>query len=159
MESGDYVNPQFPCFLCRILRIDDKKMDYFIMCLSSLLSRTKNCSLASNGARSWCVTERSDLGSPFGRAGCPVRGSLRGSHVPIYAFNHQTEYPLSQPVRLTALPKGEPRALPRQCGKLQFFRRDTYDGRAIIHPRFHKKLPRESGEVVSVIGCCRRFGL
>ena len=65
--------------------------------------------------------ERSDLGSPFGRAGCPVRGSLRGSHVPIYAFNHQTEYPLSQPVRLTALPKGEPRALPRQCDKLQFY--------------------------------------
>ena len=90
------------------------------MCLSALLSRTKNCSLASNGARSWCVTERSDLGSPFGRAGCPVRGSLRGSHVPIYAFNHQTEYPLSQPVRLTALPKGEPRALSRQCDKLQF---------------------------------------
>ena len=29
-------------------------------------------------------------------------------------------YPLSQPVRLTALPKGEPRALPRQCDKLQF---------------------------------------
>ena len=64
--------------------------------------------------------ERSDLGSPYGRAGCPVRGSLRGSHVPIYAFNHHTEYPLSQPVRLTALPKGEPRALPRQCDKLQF---------------------------------------
>ena len=43
--------------------------------------------------------------------------------------------------------------------KLSFFRRDTYDGRAIIHPRFHKKLPRFRGEVVSVIGCCRRFGL
>ena len=55
--------------------------------------------------------ERSDLGSPFGRAGCPERGSLRGSHVPIHVSNHQTEYPLSQPVRLTALPKGEPRAL------------------------------------------------
>ena len=29
-------------------------------------------------------------------------------------------HPLSQPVRLTALPKGEPRALPHQPVKLQF---------------------------------------
>ena len=41
----------------------------------------------------------------------PRRGSLRGSCVPIDAANHQMESPLSQPVRLTALPKGELRAL------------------------------------------------
>ena len=50
----------------------------------------------------------------------PLWGRLRVSRAPIHASNPQTEYPLSQPVRLTALPKGEPRALPRQYGKFQF---------------------------------------
>ena len=52
---------------------------------------------------------RCPLGSPYGGAGCPVRGRLRG---PMWRFSAAMillRYPLSQPVRLTALPKGEPR--------------------------------------------------
>ena len=72
-------------------------------CLSTLFScifaqppqsgaASKNWNLSVSWMEPWCMppgvvsTERSDLGSPFGRAGCPVRGSLRGSHVAITRF-------------------------------------------------------------------------
>ena len=64
----------------------------------------------------------------------PHRGRLRGSRTQFSAPNLQLRYPLSQPVRLTALPKGEPRALPRQCDKLQFSDVTPWQGRIVFSP-------------------------
>ena len=64
-------------------------------------SRQTNCNMAYRNRR--------PLGSPAGGAGCPVRGRLRGQACLISGANILLRYPLSQPVRLTALPKGEPR--------------------------------------------------
>ena len=60
-----------------------------------------NCNLATG--------PDAPLGSPSGGAGCPLRGRLRGPHGLISGAITLLRYPLSQPVRLTALPKGEPR--------------------------------------------------
>ena len=53
-----------------------------------------------------CDSERSDLGSPFGRAGCPVRGSLRGSHVPIGAAQPSNGVPSQSACSADSSPKG-----------------------------------------------------
>ena len=51
-------------------------------------------------------TERSDLGSPFGRAGCPARGSLRGSHVTITRFQTSNVVPSQSACSADSSPKG-----------------------------------------------------
>ena len=66
-----------------------------------ILYKETNCNLATG--------TDAPLGSPAGGAGCPVRGRLRGQACLISGANILLRYPLSQPVRLTALPKGEPR--------------------------------------------------
>ena len=50
--------------------------------------------------------ERSDLGSPFGRAGCPVRGSLRGSGVPMDASQSSNGVPSQSACSADSSPKG-----------------------------------------------------
>ncbi len=50
--------------------------------------------------------ERSDLGSPFGRAGCPARGSLRGSGVTITRFQTANVVPSQSACSADSSPKG-----------------------------------------------------
>ena len=92
------------------------------------------------------VMERSEatLALPLGELAAPCGGGLRGSAFQNTLPNHQTEHPLSQPVRLTALPKGEPRAQ---------FRSPPRPGQDIVsfpppNPQylvsiFHKDFPHE----------------
>ena len=50
--------------------------------------------------------ERSDLGSPFGRAGCPVWGRLRGSGVPMDASQSSNGVPSQSACSADSSPKG-----------------------------------------------------
>ena len=50
--------------------------------------------------------ERSDLGSPFGRAGCPGRGRLRGSRVPMDASQPSNGVPSQSACSADSSPKG-----------------------------------------------------
>ena len=68
----------------------------------------------------WRTGTDAPLGSPSGGAGCPARGRLRGPAWLDSAAMILLRYPLSQPVRLTALPKGEPRGAAILPAKLQF---------------------------------------
>ena len=71
------------------------------LCIWVFLSRKRKCNLTTG--------TDAPLGSPSGGAGCPLRGRLRGPHGLISGAITLLRHPLSQPVRLTALPKGEPR--------------------------------------------------
>ena len=66
---------------CWIIRVNNSPRCWMKNIEGCFLSRVA----MESGSRDRHVAERSALGSPFGRAGCPVRGSLRGSHVPIGA--------------------------------------------------------------------------
>ena len=65
-------------------------------------------------------TERSDLGSPFGRADCPVWGSLRGSHVPMDASQPSNGVPSQSACSADSSPIGRAKvaSLRTFCGFL-----------------------------------------
>ena len=78
--------------------------------------RRGNCNRAYTGIDA-------PLGSPSGGAGCPVRGRLRGPAWRIFAVIILLWHPLSQPVRLTALPKGEPRGAAVSARQITFWQK------------------------------------
>ena len=70
-----------------------------------------------------CV-ERSDLGSPYGRAGCPERGSLRGCRtIEIHLF--LTAVPSQSACSADSSPKGRAKGAAAPVRKITIYRRDA----------------------------------
>ena len=70
-----------------------------------------------------CV-ERSDLGSPFGRAVCPVWGRLRGRRtIEMHLF--PTTVPSQSACSADSSPKGRAKGTAAPVQKITFYRRDA----------------------------------
>ena len=88
---------------------------------------------AVNGARGRCVirnswvqpgivsAERSDLGSPYGGAGCPARGRLRGQHMN-FGYHFLTAVPSQSACSADSSPKGRAKGAPAPVCKITICR-------------------------------------